>query len=105
MNCWTTSSLCLSRARLFRCFSKLVEEYESQWQEELDVEPRELVVFHGAKQPYATPPDTRVGSSSRASEYLSGKRNLSLPQILKLEKRFHLSPTAFISKEQIKEAR
>lgn len=44
------------------------------------------------------------GSSSRASEYLSGKRDLSLPQILKLARRFKLSPTAFISQAQIREA-
>lgn len=42
------------------------------------------------------------GSSSRASEYPSGKRaHLSLNQIGKLSKRFNLSANAFISAEQI----
>ncbi len=90
----------------FEVLSKLVEEYESQWQEELEVEPRTPVVFL-MEQNHLTQTDLipEFGSSSRASEYLSGKRDLSLPQILKLAKRFKLSPAAFISKEQINEAR
>lgn len=87
----------------FQVLSKLVEEYESQWQEEKNVEPRELIVFL-LEQNNLTQTDLipEFGSSSRASEYLAGKRDLSLPQIIKLSKRFKMSPTAFISKEQIK---
>ncbi|MBX9666875.1 MAG: hypothetical protein K2X93_04615 [Candidatus Obscuribacterales bacterium] len=84
----------------FEVLSKLVEDYESQWQEEKSVEPRDLVVFlmeqNNLSQTDLIP---EFGSSSRASEYLSGKRDLSLPQILKLAKRFKLSPSAFICKE------
>ena len=89
----------------FEVLSKLVEVYESQWQEEKEVEPRDLVAFL-MEQNNLTQTDLipEFGSSSRASEYLSGKRDLSLAQILKLAKRFRLSPTAFISKEQMKEA-
>jgi HTH-type transcriptional regulator/antitoxin HigA len=90
----------------FEVLSKLVEEYESQWQEEMEVEPRTLLVFL-MEQNNLTQTDLipEFGSSSRASEYLSGKRDLSLTQILKLAKRFKLSPAAFISKKQIKQAR
>jgi HTH-type transcriptional regulator / antitoxin HigA len=82
--------------------SKLVEEFESQWKEETFVEPRDLLKFlmeqNSLSQTDLIP---EFGSSSRASEYLSGKRpNLSLPQILKLAKRFKLSPNAFINTEQ-----
>ncbi|MBX3074063.1 hypothetical protein KF707_18005 [Candidatus Obscuribacterales bacterium] len=87
----------------FEVLSKLVEEYESQWQEEKNVEPRELIVFL-MEQNKLTQTDLipEFGSSSRASEYLAGMRDLSLKQILKLAKRFQLSPTAFISREQMK---
>ena len=79
--------------------STLVERFESQWQEETFVEPRELLEFlmeqNGLSQTDLIP---ELGSSSRISEFLAGKRNLSLSQILKLADRFNLSPTAFISK-------
>ncbi len=78
--------------------SKLVEDFESQWQEEKLVDPRELLKFLMEQNKLSqTDLIPEFGSSSRASEYLSGKRpNLSLPQILKLSKRFSLSPSAFI---------
>ncbi len=89
----------------FEVLSKLVEDYESQWQEEKELEPRELLVFlmeqNSLSQTDLIP---EFGTSSRASEFLSGKRPLSLPQILNLSKRFKLSPTAFISNKQIKKA-
>lgn len=87
----------------FEILSKLVLDYESKWQEELSVSPRELLIFL-MEQNNLTQTDLipEFGSSSRASEYLSGKRPfLSLSQISKLSKRFKLSMTAFISKEQI----
>lgn len=85
----------------FEVLSKLVEDYESKWQEEKEVGPRELIVFL-MEQNSLTQTDLirEFGSSSRVSEYLSGKRELSLPQILKLAKRFKLSPDAFIPKER-----
>jgi HTH-type transcriptional regulator / antitoxin HigA len=78
--------------------SKLVEDFESQWQEEKLVDPQELLKFlmvqNNLSQTDLIP---EFGSSSRVSEYLSGKRaNLSLPQIQKLAKRFSVSPSAFI---------
>jgi HTH-type transcriptional regulator/antitoxin HigA len=78
--------------------SKLVEDFESQWQEEKSVQPRELLKFLMAQNNLSqTDLIPEFGSSSRASEYLSGTRsNLSLPQIIKLAKRFKLSPAAFI---------
>ena len=85
----------------FEVLSKLVEEYESRWQEE-EASPRELLVFlMEQNQLTQTALIAEFGSSSRVSEYLAGKRELSLPQIQKLSKRFKLSPTAFIrDKEQ-----
>lgn len=84
--------------------SRLVEDYESQWQEEKHVEPRELLMFLMAQNNLSqTDLIPEFGSSSRASEFLSGKRpNLSLSQVLKLAKRFKLSPTAFISTGELK---
>lgn len=86
--------------------SKLVEDFESQWTEEQLVEPIELLKFlmeqNKLNQTDLIP---EFGTSSRASEFLSGKRDLSLPQILKLANRFKLSPTAFISAEEWKKAR
>jgi HTH-type transcriptional regulator/antitoxin HigA len=81
----------------FEVLSKLVEEFEQQWQEEKLVEPRELLKFL-MEQNNLTQTDLipEFGSSSRASEFLSGKRPLSLPQIMKLANRFKLSPNAFI---------
>jgi HTH-type transcriptional regulator/antitoxin HigA len=77
--------------------SDLVEHFESQWQEENNVEPRELLSFL-MEQNNLTQTDLipEFGTSSRASEFLSGKRDLSLPQVLKLADRFKLSPTAFL---------
>ncbi len=90
----------------FEVLSKLVEDYESQWQEEREVSPRELLAFL-MEQNDLTQSDLipEFGSSSRASEYLSGKRELSLTQILKLAERFKLTPNAFISTEQMKEGK
>ncbi len=77
--------------------SSLVERFESQWQEEKTVQPRQLLAFL-MKQNDLTQTDLvpEFGSSSRASEFLSGKRDLSLSQIVNLSSRFKLSPTAFI---------
>ena len=87
----------------FEILSKLVLDYESKWQEELSVSPRELLVFLMAQNSLTqTDLIPEFGSSSRASEYLSGKRpHLSLSQASKLSKRFKLSMTAFISADQI----
>lgn len=85
--------------------SDLVEHFEAQWQEEKLVEPRELLKFlmerNGLTQTDLIP---EFGSSSRASEFLSGKRDLSLPQILKLAARFNLSTSAFMPKGQVQKS-
>ena len=85
--------------RYLEVMSRLVEDFESQWQEEQIVEPRDLLMFLMAQNNLSqTDLIPEFGSSSRASEYLSGTRpNLSLPQILKLAKKFNLLPTALIS--------
>ncbi len=79
--------------------SILVERYESKWNEEKNITPRALLKFlmeqNSLSQSDLIP---ELGSSSRASEFLSGKRELSLTQILKLASRFKLSPAAFILK-------
>lgn len=75
----------------------LIVKYESKWQEESDVEPRQLVRFlmeqNGLTQTDLIP---IFGTSSRVSEFLSGRRDLSLSQIQKLAKRFNLSTDAFM---------
>jgi len=77
--------------------SNLVEHFESQWQEEKNVQPRALLSFlmnqNGLTQ---TDLISELGTSSRVSEFLSGKRELSLTQILNLSARFKLSPSAFL---------
>ncbi len=77
--------------------SDLLGKYEERWDEEKPVTPRELIVFlmeqNNLNQNDLIP---LFGSSSRVSEYLSGKRELSLQQIQKLSQRFKLSPAAFI---------
>ncbi|MBP7863972.1 transcriptional regulator [bacterium] len=79
--------------------STLVESFESQWKEEEEVTPRSLLLYlmerNGLNQTDLIP---EFGSSSRASEYFSGKRKLSMAQIQKLANRFKLSPNAFIEK-------
>lgn len=90
----------------FEILSKLVSDYESKWDEEQSVSPRELLIFL-MEQNNLTQTDLipEFGSSSRASEYLSGKRPyLSLNQIIKLAKRFKLSMNAFLSSDQIQAA-
>jgi len=89
----------LSRQELdyFEVLSKLVEDYESRWKEEISVEPRELVKFLMSQNDLSqTDLIPEFGSSSRVSEFLSGKRVLSLGQIQKLAKRFSLAPAAFL---------
>jgi len=77
----------------------LVDNFESQWREEDDVEPRELLAFlmdqNGLVQKDLIP---IFGTSSRISEFISGKRDLSIGQVMGLAKRFNLSPTAFLPK-------
>ena len=103
--------ICVSLAEQYEDLSKderdylsvltdLVGKFESQWDEEGEVEPRELLAFlmkqNDLEQKDLVP---IFGSSSRVSEFLGGKRDLSLPQILRLSKRFNLSPTAFLPKD------
>jgi HTH-type transcriptional regulator / antitoxin HigA len=77
--------------------STLVEQFESQWQEEKKVKPQELLLFlmeqNGLTQTDLIP---QLGTSSRVSEFLSGKRDLSIAQILNLSTRFKMSPAAFL---------
>ena len=77
----------------------IVSKYEAENNEEVYVEPRELVSFlmeqNELKQKDLIP---IFGSQARISEFLNGKRDLSMTQILGLAKRFNLSPAAFLPK-------
>ncbi|MDX2106473.1 MAG: transcriptional regulator [Candidatus Melainabacteria bacterium] len=79
--------------------STLVEEFETKWDDEERTTPRSLLLYL-MEVNHLTQTDLipEFGSSSRASEYFSGKRELSMAQIQKLSKRFSLSPSAFIPK-------
>ena len=77
----------------------LVEKFEEQWDEELEVEPRELVLFLMEQNSLSQKDLIPIfGTSSRISEFLGGKRELSINQIMGLSQRFNLSPTAFMPK-------
>ncbi len=81
----------------FEVLSELIETFESRWKEELDVTPRELLKFLMEQNSlYQTDLIPEFGSSSRVSEYLAGRRELSIAQIQKLAARFSISPSAFI---------
>ncbi|HEY9867809.1 MAG TPA: hypothetical protein V6D08_01260, partial [Candidatus Obscuribacterales bacterium] len=76
----------------------LVAKFESRWEDDLaDMDPRELVQYlmeqNNLNQTDLIP---QFGSASRVSEFLSGKRDLSLAQARKLSARFKLNLTAFI---------
>lgn len=77
--------------------TELIVKYEEAEDEEIHLEPREMLAFlmeqNELQQKDLVP---IFGSSSRISEFLSGKRDLTLPQIMKLAKRFSLSPTIFM---------
>jgi HTH-type transcriptional regulator / antitoxin HigA len=81
----------------FEVLSTLVEDFEARWEEEIMVQPQELLMFLMKENDLSqTDLIPEFGTSSRVSEFLSGKRPLSLSQITKLAKRFKLSPNAFI---------
>lgn len=85
--------------KLLEELSEMVEEFESRWNEEDKIEPRELLTFLMEQNNLIQKDLIPIfGSSSRISEYMSGKRELSLNQVIKLAKRFNLSPSAFIPK-------
>jgi HTH-type transcriptional regulator/antitoxin HigA len=91
-------SLSAQERDYFEVLSRLVEKFEAQWQEDKMVAPPELLKYlmeqNNISQTDLIP---EFGTSSRASEFLSGKRPLSLPQIVKLANRFNLSTSAFIA--------
>ena len=82
--------------------SRLIHDYESKWQEEESVTPRQLLIFLMEQNGLAqTDLIKEFGSSSRASEYLSSTRpDLSLGQAVRLADRFSLSPAAFINRDK-----
>jgi len=95
-------SLSIQERDYFEVLSRLVSDYESKWQEEENVTPRQLLIFLMEQNGLAqTDLIKEFGSSSRASEYLSSTRpDLSLGQAVRLADRFSLSPAAFINKEK-----
>lgn len=107
----TAGEICANLARRFKELSAgekaylavltvLMEKFEEQWDEELDVEPRELVQFLMEQNDLSQKDLIPIfGTSSRISEFLGGKRELSINQIRGLSRKFSLSPTAFFPKE------
>lgn len=76
----------------------LIAKFELRWDDETsDMNPRELIGYI-MQQNDLTQADlvTEFGSASRASEFLNGKRKLSLSQAVKLSRRFKLELTALI---------
>jgi HTH-type transcriptional regulator/antitoxin HigA len=76
----------------------LIIKYESRWDNEIpDMNPRELIQYV-MEQSNLTQTDLipEFGSASRVSEFLSGKRKLSLQQAKNLSKRFKLKLTALL---------
>lgn len=81
----------------FEVLSDLIEKFEERWQEENNIEPLEMVTFLMEQNDLCqTDLISEFGTSSRISEFLAGKRDLSLTQIVKLAARFNLSPNVFM---------
>jgi HTH-type transcriptional regulator/antitoxin HigA len=78
--------------------SDLVFRYESNWDNELPkMSPRELIQYL-MKQNGLAQKDllSELGSESRVSEFLNGKRDLSKEQAISLAKRFSLRLEALL---------
>ncbi len=76
----------------------LVAKFEARWQDEVsDMDPRALVEYL-MEQNNLSQSDliSEFGSASRVSEFLSGKRGLSLEQAKKLSSRFKVKLTALL---------
>jgi HTH-type transcriptional regulator/antitoxin HigA len=75
----------------------LVGKFESRWKDVSDMDPRALVEYlmeqNNLSQSDLVP---EFGSASRVSEFLSGKRGLSLEQVRRLSSRFKLNPSALL---------
>ncbi len=90
----------LSRAEqdYLEVLTDLIVKYESRWDDEIaEMTPRELIQYlieqNDLSQNDLLP---EFGSASRISEFLHGKRGLSLEQAKKLSKRFKLKLTALL---------
>ncbi len=85
------------RYRFIDTLSVLIEAYDDQHHEVLDISGAELVKFlmeqHGLSQ--GDLPE--IGSQGVVSDLLRGKRALNVRQIRALSDRFGLSPEAFFS--------
>ena len=85
--------------------ARLVEAYERvQWPRRLATLPAILIYLmdqHGLSRADMVPV---LGSSSRVSEVLNGKRELSLTMVRRLRERFNISADMLISPGQAKRA-
>jgi HTH-type transcriptional regulator/antitoxin HigA len=85
--------------------ARLVEAYERvQWPRRLATLPAILIYLmdqHGLSRADMVPV---LGSSSRVSEVLNGKRELSLTMVRRLRERFNISADLLISPGQAKRA-
>lgn len=85
--------------------ARLVEAYERvQWPRRLATLPAILIYLmdqHGISRADMVPV---LGSSSRVSEVLNGKRELSLTMVRRLRERFNISADLLISPGQAKRA-
>jgi HTH-type transcriptional regulator / antitoxin HigA len=85
--------------------ARLVEAYERvQWPRRLATLPAILIYLmdqHGLSRADMVPV---LGSSSRVSEVLNGKRELSLTMVRRLRERFNISADLLISPRQAKRA-
>ena len=82
----------------FQVLANIIQEYESKaFKTKKPMNPRELLKYlmelNELKQEDLI---DEFGSQSRVSDFLNGKRDLSLKQIQGLAKRFRLSPAAFM---------
>ena len=76
----------------------LIAKFESRWEKEVaDMSPRELIQYLMEQNDLAqTDLVSEFGSASRVSEFLNGKRNLSIEQAKKVSSRFKLQLSALL---------
>lgn len=77
----------------------LIEKYEGEHWSASNATPREVLAYLMAEHDL-TQADLKdeIGSQPYVSEILGGKKSLTLDQVSKLAKRFHVSPSVFVAK-------
>lgn len=91
--------LCQAEQDYLEVLSDLITKFESRWDsEDLNMSPSELIKY--LMEENALNQSDLIedfGSASRISEFLSGKRGLSVEQAKKLSQRFKLSLDALLA--------